>query len=139
MKDHKEFDVNKERTLCREHWDLDTFIRDAAEQAIETKAEAESYLAIFSTKQLAMYCRQGYQKTQKTEKKVREELMRRIDVGDKILAVSFDVVTSHMEPDAFLVWRVVDAKNKRMVRLEGGGWYSKNNICWPEMFARQEM
>lgn len=135
MKDHKEFDVNKERTLCRENWDLDTFIRDAAEQAIETKAEAENYLAIFSTKQLAMYCRQGYQKTQKTEKKVREELMRRIDVGDKILAVPWDMVTINQNVPN-LAWREVTARNERMVRLDQGGWYSKNNICWAEMFVK---
>lgn len=39
-----------------------------------------------------------------------------------------------------LVWREVTARNERMVRLDQGGWYSKNNICWAEMFEerRQE-
>lgn len=134
MKDHKEFDINKERTICRTNFDLDTFIRDAAERAIEAKADVGEYLGCFSTKQLAFYCRQGYQKTQKTEKKVREELMRRIEVGDKILAVPFDMVTANRTPDAPLVWREVTARNERMIRLDQGGWYSKNNICWAEMF-----
>lgn len=135
MKDHKEFDINKERTICRTNWDLDTFIRDAAERAIEAKADVGKYLGCFSTKQLARYCRCGYQKTQKTEKKVREELMRRIDVGDRILAVSWDMVTQYQDVPKDLVWREVTARNERMVRLDQGGWYSKNNICWAEMFA----
>lgn len=133
MKDHKEFDINKERTICRTNWDLDTFIRDAAERAIEAKADVGEYLGCFSTKQLAFYCRQGYHKTQKTEKKVREELMRRIEVGDKILALPFDMVTANRTPDAPSVWREVTARNERMIRLDQGGWYSKNNICWAEM------
>ena len=135
MKDHKEFDINKERTICRTNWDLDIFIRDAAERAIEAKADVGEYLGCFSTKQLAFYCRQGYQKTQKTEKKVREELMRRIEVGDKILAVPFDMVTANRTPDAPPVWHEVTARNERMIRLDQGGWYSKNNICWAKMFA----
>lgn len=138
MKDHKAFNVEENQTICREKWNLDDFIKNAAETAIEGRTDVSEQLGCFSTKQLALFCRCGYQKTQKTEQKVREELMRRIEIGDKILAVPFDVVTSHMEPDTPPVWRTVDARNERMVRLEGGGWYSKNNICWMEMFAKQE-
>ena len=138
MIDHKPFDIEKEKCYGREHWDLDVFIRDAAERAIEGGKDIGEYLGCFSTKQLAFYCRQGYQKTQKTEKKVREELMRRIEIGDKILAVPFDVVTSHMEPDTPPVWRTVDARNERMIRLKDGGWYSKNNICWAEMLQERK-
>ena len=134
MKDHKPFDIKKEKCYGREHWDLDTFIRDAAERAIEGGKDIGEYLGCFSTKQLAMYCRCGYQKTQKTEKKVREELMRRIEVDDRILAVPFDMVTANRTPDAPPVWREVTARNERMIRLDQGGWYSKNNICWAEMF-----
>ena len=136
MKDCKEFDIEKKRTFGRENWDLDVFIRDAAERAIESKADVSNYLGCFSSKQLARYCRQGYQKTQKTEKKVREELMRRIEVGDKILAVSWDMVTNYQNVPA-LEWREVTARNERMVRLDQGGWYSKNNICWAEMFTEK--
>ena len=140
MKDHKEFDIGTEQTFGRENWDLDTFIRDATERAIEGGRKVGEYLGCFSTKQLARYCRCGYQKTQKTEKKVREELMRRIDVGDRILAVSWDMVTQYQNVPEHLVWREVTARNERMVRLDQGGWYSKNNICWAEMFEerRQE-
>ena len=134
MKFCKEFDISTEQTFGRENWDLDTFIRDAAERAIESGRKVGEYLGCFSTKQLARYCRCGYQKTQKTEKKVREELMRRIDVGDRILAVPWDMVTANRTPDAPPVWREVTARNERMIRLDQGGWYSKNNICWAEMF-----
>lgn len=134
MKFCKEFDISTEQTFGRENWDLDTFIRDAAERAIESGRKVGEYLGCFSTQQLAMYCRCGYQKTQKTEKKVREELMRRIDVGDRILAVPFDMVTANRTPDASPVWREVTARNERMIRLDQVGWYSKNNICWAEMF-----
>ena len=135
MKDHEAFNVKENQTICRQNWNLDDFIKNAAEMVIEGKTDVSEHLGCFSTKQLAMFCRCGYQKTQKTEQKVREELMRRIEVGDKILAVAWDMVKSYQNMPEDLARREVTARNERMVRLDQGGWYSKNNICWTEMFA----
>lgn len=138
MKDHKAFNVEENQTICREKWNLDDFIKNAAETAIEGRTDVSEQLGCFSTKQLAMFCRCGYQKTQKTEQKVREELMRRIEVGDRILAVTWDMVKSYQNMPEDLARREVTARNERMVRLDQGGWYSKNNICWMEMYAEGE-
>lgn len=135
MKDYKAFNVEENQTICREKWNLDDFIKNAAETAIEGRTDVSEQLGCFSTKQLALFCRCGYQKTQKTEQKVREELMRRIEVGDRILAVAWDMVKSYQNMPEDLARREVTARNERMVRLDQGGWYSKNNICWTEMFA----
>ena len=138
MKDHEAFNVKENQTICRKNWNLDDFIKNAAEMVIEGKTDVSEHLGCFSTKQLAMFCRCGYQKTQKTEQKVREELMRRIEVGDRILAVSWDMVKSYQNIPEDLARREVTARNERMVRLDQGGWYSKNNICWTKMYAEGE-
>ena len=135
MKDHEAFNVKENQTICRQNWNLDDFIKNAAETVIEGKTDVSEQLGFVSTKQLALFCRCGYQKTQKTEQKVREELMRRIEVGDRILAVTWDMVKSYQNMPEDLARREVTARNERMVRLDQGGWYSKNNICWTEMFA----
>ena len=139
MKDTAPFDVKEARKdEFHKKWDVNLFIKNAAERSREDRENPVSvYLGCFSTKQLADFCREGYQKTQATELKVREELMNRIEVGDNIIAVSFDVVKYHetITPQ-MLQWHTVTARNPRQIRLDFGGWFSKNNILWVQMFNK---
>ncbi len=139
MKDTAPFDVKEaKKDRFHEKWDIDLFIKNAAERSRENRDTPVSvYLCCFSTKQLADFCKEGYQKTQATEQKVREELMNRIEVGDKVLVAPFDVVKSYQEvTPQMLEWHTVTARNARQIRLEQGGWYSKNNILWFQMFNK---
>ena len=139
MKDTTPFDVAEaKKDEFHKKWDINLFIKNAAERSREDKDNPVSvYLGCFSTKQLADFCREGYQKTKATEQKVREELMNRIEVGDYVIAVPFDVVKSYnpITPQ-MLQWHNVTARNARQIRLDLGGWYSKNNILWFQMFNK---
>ena len=141
MKDHEDFDVRKAKMDgFYEKYGIDDFIKQAATFAIENRSRPVSdYLGCFSNRQLVNYLRCGYQKTQATENKVRQELLDRIEIGDSVIALPFDLPKHYEEiRNDMIHWYKVTALRERQIRLEQGGWYNKNNICWTEMSRKPE-
>ncbi len=132
MKDVKNFDF---KSAFHIGWSWLDYINLDCTQALESKNLGLS-IGLYSTEQLVRFLAfGGYACTMARERAVRTVLMHRIEVGDSILAVPFDLVAMHGDLGGALpAWRTVDKRNARQIRLGTAGWYSKNNICWKEMF-----
>ena len=138
MKDVEHCNINKMKDSFHKDWGLYDFIKSDALLAMEKKKYDQ--LAKYSNLQLSRFLAYGgYSCTQAAESAVRTVLFSRIEVGDSVIALPFDLIHNYMEiTDDMLVWRTVDKRNARQIRLENAGWFSKNNICWTEMARQKE-
>ena len=135
MKDVEHCNINKMKDSFHKNWGLYEFINSDGLQAAENKRYDQ--LAKYSNLQLSRFLAYGgYSCTQAIESAVRTVLFGRIEVGDRVIALPFDLIRDYREiTDDMLQWRTVDKRNARQIRLDNGGWYSKNNIFWKGMYT----
>lgn len=134
MKDVEPNNINRRKDSFRENWNLYDFIKNDAMYAAKYRMY-DKWLGCYSNLQLSRFLAYGgYSCTQAIESAVRTVLFGRIEVGDRVIALPFDLIRDYREiTDDMLQWRTVDKRNARQIRLDNGAWYSKNNIFWKGM------